>query len=178
MYFDYWPNFKDSDLVRLRRIPPAVCVYLRQLSRQRNDIHVGQSTHRPLSNDYELTGIVGEWGFGQEFDLPMDVELRPGGDYGYDYIMPLRGYGDVPHDAKAAIQAYNLIVETHKLRENMVYVLYAYFPDDPAVISIGWEWGSTLKQSVPREFSHGILDYYVPAGLLRPMQELHDLRVK
>jgi len=82
---------------------------MRDLAKKREAIHAGQASSRPLSKHYELIGLIAERQFSREFDVDMDMTLRPGGDGRVDFVLPI---GTV--DVKGAARAYNLFREIGK----------------------------------------------------------------
>lgn len=49
---------------------------LRSLAKARHDLHMKQATHRPLSEDYEFVGLLGEQAFSRWSNIPMDLTMR------------------------------------------------------------------------------------------------------
>lgn len=141
------------------------------LGAERNAAHARQNSHRPLSEDYEALGIFGECKFGFEFGLPVDKSLRIGGDNGIDFHTPL---GTI--DVKTARKAFNLLVEESKMsRAADILVLCRFngFTVEPELL--GWECRARMAAAPTRDFGKGVIDHYIPAECLRPMERLREL---
>ena len=133
----------------------------------RRDLHVDHASHRPLSEGYELVGLIGEAEFARVFGLPLDLSRRPGGDGRVDFIVPFR----ITVDVKTARKASNLIEEQGKVSCD-IYVLAEYSDDGKRADLIGWEKGEKLARAPVRDFGHGIQNHYIPRENLRPISEL------
>ncbi len=138
-----------------------------QIAEQRDSLHRNDHSHRPLSNGYELIGILGEIAFAQTYLLPLDTRVRHNGDKGVDFRTPI---GTI--DVKTAQKAYYLLVEVGKADAD-IYVLAGY--DSGAVRLLGWEWGRAMTKCPVKEFSPGLRSHYLPVSLIRPMGELDEL---
>ena len=90
---------------------------LEQVARDRHKLHEGQASHRPLSTDYQLVGLAGEFAFGQKYFMDVDWTLRPAGDNGTDFKAWI---GNV--DVKTFQKPIHLLVEVGKARADY-YVL-------------------------------------------------------
>jgi hypothetical protein len=133
----------------------------------RHSLHTNHDSHRPLSDGYELVGVVGEAEFSRVSNLPFDFNQRPRGDGRVDFVAPFR----VTIDVKTARKAMNLIEEEGKVSCD-IYVLAEYSDDTRAATLLGWEKGSVLARAPIRDFGHGILNHYIPRDSLRPMADL------
>jgi hypothetical protein len=133
----------------------------------RHSLHSDHASHRPLSEGYELVGLVGEGEFSRVSHQPLDLNRRPGGDGRVDFVVPFR----VTIDVKTARKAGNLIEEEGKVTCD-VYVLAEYSDDTRSAILVGWEKGSVLARAPLRDFGHGILNHYIPRDQLRPIPDL------
>lgn len=109
--------------------------------------------------DANKRGLVGERQFSIEFGLPMRLELnRPGGDDGIDFWLPQTLFGKryvVPVDVKAARKPTFLISKIHLTKPRTIYVLARLYDDDRNAELLGWNWGSALLRSIPRDFGYG-----------------------
>lgn len=143
---------------------------LAEHARQREELHEHHATSRPLSDDYELVGLVGEYAFQLWSGLEMDLELRPGGDCKFDFVMP----NGLTIDIKTAKKAYNLFREEGKPHADIL-VLAGIAADLSTVTFYGWEYGVTMVYQPTRDFGHNILNHYKRSGKLRSMHELKKL---
>ncbi len=51
-------------------------------------------------------------------------------------------------------------------------IVLAQYHDNDSATCIGWEWGMVLKHAPKKDFGYGIINHYIPAEKLRPMDEL------
>lgn len=136
----------------------------------RHALHLGHTTSRPLSKDYELVGLAGEKEFAIQFNQPMDWGRKPKGDGGVDFVIPIRFTVDV----KTARAAYNLIVERGKVAAD-IYVLAEYTDGPPTNAHLwGWAFKGEVLSAPVRDFGYGITNHYIPRDSLRPMGELRE----
>ena len=70
------------------------------LASRRDALHADHDSCRPLSPDYELVGLLGEFAFGRRLGLPVDVSVRPSGDGGIDFKLPCGQTVDVKTSRK------------------------------------------------------------------------------
>lgn len=138
----------------------------------RHKAHVNHKSSRPLSDGYELIGLLGEVEFARQTGVMLDLDRRLDGDRGVDFIVPVR----LSVDVKTARKPGNLIHEQGKPFAD-IYVLAGYDDNLSKAYLIGWEFGTSLKKSPVRDFGYGIMSHYIPASELRPMGSLVD-RVK
>lgn len=140
---------------------------IQALAGRRAELHAGQASSRPLSENYEDVGIAGEFAFGQFCGLMPDLDERPDGDGGVDFVLPLLFTVDV----KTARKAHNLIHEQGKPFAD-VFVLAEYFDATRNARLVGWEYGRKLAAAPVRDFGYGVLNHYIARSELRPMDEL------
>ena len=138
-------------------------------ARAREKLHANHASNRPLSEDYELVGLMGEAEFSRVFRQPMDLERKPGGDKGIDFIVPLRFKVDV----KTFRKPKNLIHEVGKVVAD-IYVLGSYEDDESKPELLGWEWGRNLAAAPTRDFGYGVINHFIPRDELRKMIELEE----
>ena len=138
-----------------------------QEAQGRHEAHKDHASSRPLSEDYELIGLLGEVEFGKLTGQMVDLERRLDGDKGVDFVVPLNFTVDV----KTARKAFHLIHEVGKGFAD-IYVLAQYDDGTKGVELIGWEWGAVLARAPEKDFGYGIRNHYIPADKLRPMSEL------
>lgn len=140
---------------------------IRTIANQRVSLHAQHSSCRPLSEDYEYVGLLGEVRFAETLNLSVDLSTRPKGDNGIDFYTPI---GTI--DVKTARKAYNLIVEKGKVFAD-IYVLAQYADDKVAFL--GWEHGDEIKQCPTRDFGYGIINHYKPVSQLKHMMLLKGM---
>lgn|SRR5258708_11901480 len=117
---------------------------------------------RELSEGYEEVGVLGELAFAQIAGLEIDSNTYKGGDNGVDFVVPLT------IDVKTARKPFNLIVEEGKVK-SLIYILYGMV-DKP--YPVGWEWGINIKNAPTKDFGYGVINHYIPAQQLKPVNEL------
>ena len=145
---------------------------LRKLASEREKLHKNHVSSRPLSKDYEYIGLKGEERFSEEFSMPMDEKLRPGGDGGRDFS----SYKDIV-DVKTAWKAYNLIVEEGKVISD-IYVLAKYIDDTDEAELLGWAYKREVLDAPVRDFGYGIINHYILKDELHPIQSLRHILFK
>lgn len=133
----------------------------------RHDAHKDHASSRPLSEDYELIGLLGEAKFGALTGLMPDLERKLSGDNGIDFIVPLKFSVDV----KTARKPRNLIQERGKVSAD-IYVLAGYDDKTKKVTLLGWEWGAALLKAPVKDFGYGIFNHFIPVENLKPMSKL------
>jgi len=139
----------------------------------RTAIHEGQSSQRILSENHDAVGMAGEWAFGELSGLWPDTEERPGGDGGKDFALPLRFTVDI----KTARKPYNLIHEQGKPFAD-IFILAQYDEETGKANPIGWQWGAALKKAPTKDFGYGVINHYIPADKLKPIEELQSRIIK
>lgn len=139
---------------------------LREVAAEREEIHSDHASSRPLSEDYERVGILGEAEFALRYGYRFDRERRPAGDKGIDFIVPVMHSLDV----KTARKPFNLIVEVGKVFADL-YVL-AGIDEADKVEFLGWEKRETVIRAPSRDFGYGVINHFIPAINLRKMVEL------
>lgn len=137
---------------------------------ERHETHKDHASSRPLSLDYKFIGLMGEVEFAKATGFMLDLERKPGGDSGFDFVVPL----DFKIDVKTAEKAFNLIHEAGKPFRADIYVLAKYDPLAKTTTLIGWEFGTVLKAAPTKDFGHGIINHYIPASKLRSMESLFN----
>jgi hypothetical protein len=148
-------------------ISKALLEIVRLEAEARHQSHVNHKSSRPLSEGYELIGLLGELEFAKATGIMLDLERKLDGDKGIDFIVPVR----LSIDVKTARKAFNLIHEQGKPFAD-IYVLAQYCDDDEKTNLLGWEFGSILKSSPVKDFGYGIQNHYIPVEKLRPMAAL------
>ena len=142
-----------------------------QLGKARQAIHKGHSTPRFFDdeNTEDIIGAYGEVAFSQLVGFPVDSELRPDGDNGRDFEVPLMFRIDV----KTARKPFNLLVKVKEIdRPVDIYILSKFSDETKEIEFIGWQWRSVMKQQPTKDFGYGIVNHYMSANKLRPMSEL------
>lgn len=130
-------------------------------------LHAGQKSNRPLSEGYELVGLVGQIEFARVYHQPVDFERRPAGDGGIDFTVPLAFTVDV----KCARTPNNLLVEEGKISADL-YVLAEYLESEHRAKLLGWEYGLIVAKAPKKDFGYGVINHYIARGKLRDMDEL------
>lgn len=133
---------------------------------KRHVLHENHASSRPFSEGYEAIGMLGEWEFAKLVGVMPDCSLKPKGDEGVDFVVPLAFTVDV----KTARKAFNLIHEQGKGFAD-IYVL-AEYAEDGAVSLLGWEWGSILSKAPTKDFGYGVINHYISREKLRPIGSL------
>lgn len=146
----------------------AFKLLVRNEANERHETHRDHPSSRPLSVDYEFIGLMGEVEFAKATGFMLDLERKPGGDSGFDFVIPL----DFKIDVKTAEKAFNLIHEAGKPFRADIYVLAKYDPSLHTTTLIGWEFASVLKAAPTKDFGHGVINHYIPVAKLRPMESL------
>ena len=151
---------------------------LLKIAEQRSTTHIGHASQRVLSKDYNVVGVSGEFAFGDKFNLKVDDSIKPSGDKGVDFVLDLivdEEQRNFTVDVKTARLPYNLLLEVGKPVVD-IYVLADYNNGDS--ILLGWEWGVKLSQAPSRDFGYGVINHYISALDLRPMEELYERKEK
>ncbi len=133
----------------------------------RHDAHKDHASSRPLSLDYEFIGLSGETAFGRVCGQMPDLDRKLEGDKGVDFYVPLIFSVDV----KTARKAFHLIHEQGKHFAD-IYVLAQYDDETKQSKLIGWEWGIKLKNAPVKDFGYGIMNHYIPAKELKPIDDM------
>jgi hypothetical protein len=136
-------------------------------AQNRHESHKNHATNRPLSEGYELIGLLGELEFAKQTGVMIDLERRLDGDKGIDFLVSV----SLSVDVKTARKAHNLIHEKGKPFAD-IYVLAQYDDLSGKTDLLGWEFGSTLKSSPTKDFGYGIENHYIPKEKLKPMSSL------
>ncbi len=145
----------------------AAVAKAREVADRRVRMHANDKSCRPLSPDWEFLGLIGEFVFGERFDMEPDLGDRRSGDDGIDFVLP----NGLLVDVKTARKAFNLLVEKNKVVAD-VYVLAAYREDVGWATLLGWEWGGTVIVKDTKPFSPNIESHFVPARYLIPMDRM------
>jgi hypothetical protein len=141
-----------------------------EVAKSRHRIHTEHPTHRPLSEDYELIGLLGEEAFAWSFGLDTEyLDLKPQGDGRVDFHLPC---GTV--DVKTAEKPYNLLREVGKAHADIL-VLAGWNRQSRAIRLIGWEYDAEMRCQPSRDFGKGVINHYKHYTQLRPMPELKNL---
>ena len=83
-------------------IPIDWMATIRAVAKSRHALHANHATSRPLSPDYEVVGLVGEYAFSAAFGIMGDWSRRPGGDNGVDFEIG-RLTVDIKTDRKSVV---------------------------------------------------------------------------
>lgn len=132
-----------------------------------------QLQHRELGSRgdgdiHEVMGMIGEIEFGKFSGLCPDFDLKPKGDDGVDFVVPL----NFTLDVKTFRNAQNLLHRKGKPFAD-IYVLAEYSEATDEATLIGWEWGAALARVPVRCFGvEDIHNHYIHRDRLRPMSDL------
>lgn len=137
------------------------------LVESRTSIHTNHKSQRILSKDHDKVGLSGEFAFGEFSGLWPDTRSLEGGDCGVDFTVGLGFTVDVKTYRKPG----NLIHEQGKPFAD-IFVLAKYDDETGKSELLGWEWGAILKKAPVRDFGYGVINHYIPAKDLRPMETL------
>jgi hypothetical protein len=141
---------------------------LAEIARLRTKSHLQHASRRPLSADYDLVGVVGEYEFARLFDLDWDYSQKIGGDQGIDFVLP----SGITVDVKTFRKPYNLIQEKDKLPAD-VYVLAGYNDQTHTAEILGWSYKEELMWAPVKDFGAHIPHHTIPRHLLRKNDELN-----
>tara|TARA_R110002020_G_scaffold135552_2_gene302713 strand:- start:4939 stop:5433 length:495 start_codon:yes stop_codon:yes gene_type:complete len=112
--------------------------------------------------------MAGEAAFAKFCGQEPDTELRPGGDKGVDFTIPLNFTVDV----KTACRPLGILHEEGKPFAD-IFVLAGYEGDGVATL-VGWAWGTELKTTTPRNFGHDLINHNISATKLKPMDGMAE----
>lgn len=141
--------------------------------------HEGHRNFRPhlRPKGANLMGLRGEQAFAERFGLTVNLEPRLGGDGHIDLRLPLVVGSRVIKfavDCKAAMIPKDLIVEVGTCKPATIYVLCRYYEDTDSCSLIGWQWGSMLLKTTPKDYGKGVMDHWWPGNRLRDLCELEE----
>lgn len=147
-----------------------------ELGRLRQGAHAENTTRRfyddPTAEN--TTGAGGELQFQAEFGLRADLEPRPYGDGGHDFLVTLRGKR-LRIDVKTArVPAFLLVKERDMARCADILVLYQEI-ERGRYAFIGWDTRDVMELMPKRDFGYGIVSHYRPRAELRPRYQLRAL---
>jgi hypothetical protein len=150
--------------------PPQTWDDIVREARRRDRSHRGDKSSRPLSTNYELIGLAGEWTFGQCYGYRVDLEPRRRGDEGVDFRTPA---GIV--DVKTYRRSVHLWLEERDRRTKAeVLVLMKYHDESPQNCDfVGWELVDVMRSARIVETPARIYARQKPAAELRPMEEFN-----
>ena len=143
---------------------------LRKVADQRNAIHQGQASSRPLCPDYQLIGLAGEKAFSEMFGIPMDLALKPKGDGRVDFYAPM-GTVDVKTTSRPS---GDLLCEAGKELATFL-VLAQYSPETETARLVGWAFSFEVAARPARDFGRGVINRMISRRELRPMRELLEI---
>lgn len=142
---------------------------LTDLATKRNAVFAHLERNRPLSDNYEEIGLLGEWEFGKLCGLMPKTVV--GGDGGVDFELPVV----LTVDVKTARNPKCLLVEAGKVKAD-IYVLAHYGED--GVRLVGWTSAQVVRSKEPIDTGRGVINHLVLASDLRPMAELERMMGK
>lgn len=144
--------------------------------RRRQAIHQGQphQTERFFKDSAEenIISLYGEKEFAEQFECEVDLELRPGGDGGWDFY--IKAVGTI--NLITARKPFNLLVKEIDVPKKINIYVLARFNEDKTVELLGWEYGSRMAQRPKRDVGgKGIISHYKPREDLMPLTSLRYL---
>jgi hypothetical protein len=136
--------------------------------------HAGHRDFRPHLRPVgaNLMGLRGEEAFAERFGLQVDLTPRLDGDGHVDMQLTLRTTYKI--DCKAALVPKDLIVEVGKCFPRTIYVLCRYHEDTDSCTLLGWQWGSVLLKTAPKDYGKGVMNHWWPGNRLRWISELEE----
>lgn len=144
---------------------------LRTVADARSRLHRSSRSSRPLSDDYQLIGLLGQWQFSLESGMPMDLSIRHQGDGGQNFTTSAGKTIGV----STARKALYLLREAYKPGSD-IHVLAQVSSDLTTAALIGWEFDSVMRLCPVRTMgSHHIQNHVMLAQDLRPMADLFAL---
>ena len=141
--------------------------FIKELAKDRENLHKHHSSSRPFSKDYEYVGLLGEFYFSLLFKLPFDLVKRPSGDRGVDFKL-----NKFTIDVKTYRKPYNLLHEKDKKHADIL-VLAGY--KDDTIKFYGWEYAKEMLKCPAKDFGYGVVNHYKHASKLHNMEELKKL---
>jgi len=150
-------------------VPKEIRHFLFDLARRRMELHANHESSRPLSKHYEYIGLMGEWLFGQVFDLEMDLSLKPAGDGRVDFWC--NGFSI---DVKSGnMNTFNLFREIEK--DHAEILVLAETNISRGLVRLhGWEFDEEMLKCLTKKFGHPIVNHYKPKGNLKSIQALKE----
>lgn len=137
------------------------------IARRRHEIHRHHASSRPLSENYEMVGLMCEREFALAAGLPLDLSIKPEGDGRVDFVTSI---GTI--DVKGARIPNNLLRETEKEHADIL-VLGKWTDGMTKAELLGWERDRAMVGMPTNYFGgHNILNHFKPAEMLKPMDEL------
>jgi hypothetical protein len=145
--------------------------FLREIAEARQRIHHDSPTSRPLSDNYEFIGLLGQREFGLRSGLPLDISVSKRGDQGLNFTT---AKGMTIH-VSTARKPVHLLREADKPAAE-VHVLAQVNDNLTGATLIGWEYDRIMlccpKRTMPGQT---ILNHAMRADDLRPMADLLEL---
>jgi hypothetical protein len=151
---------------------------IKRIAEIRERLHKNHASSRQLTEQTNAVGLVGEFRFGEEFGVYPDTSVRPSGDNGIDFIMPLTFSIDVKtRNYHPKWEPFYLLIEEGTINAD-IYVLALIHPDGDKCKLAGWIWGEDACRYPVDDLGTGVRNHQVPVADLRPMDELKNRRVK
>jgi len=172
---------KVRDTLKFYYHAPAYEQRARKIADKRENTHGGDPSSRPLSEDYELKGVVGELAMEYYCGLPIDEEIRKRGDKGIDFVYRDKIDGmqrSVDVKASAKPPSWLPLEEKRVLAGKYadILVMAQVSMSDKVVYLLGWEWAHEL---IALNYIRCLGKYNIPSYVkavteLQPMQVLLD----
>jgi len=139
-------------------------------AKKRESLHKFHISSRPLSDNYEYIGMLGECAVSLLLGLEVDWELRASGDKGKDFIY--KGY---ILDVKTARKPYNIIREINKPHGDIL-ILAGINEKLDTVDLMGWEFDEIIQKAPYKDFGYGIINHYIPVDKLQEINKLKYIK--
>jgi hypothetical protein len=139
-----------------------------KVAEAREGVHRDDPSTRRLTPHTHLSGMQGEFAFAELCGIMPDTSVKPSGDGGVDFRVPLMYTVDVK-SRNYRNGDIDLLVEHGKVDAD-IYVLAVIREDD--VDLRGWEWGTVVKRLPLRDLGTGVMNHWKRSDELRPMSEL------
>ena len=141
---------------------------LRDIADTRARIHATDKSSRPMSDNYELVGLLGQREFSIRSGLPMDVSIRHEGDGGLNFRTRT---GTTIH-VSTARSPVHLLCEADKPAAD-IHVLAKVNDTLTGATLLGWEYDRIMRMCPKRKMiSTGPWNHVMLARDLRPVDDL------
>jgi hypothetical protein len=142
---------------------------LEAAAQARTRSHEGHASTRVWASKRDEKGIAGENRFAHDFHLHHDLRMRPKGDGGIDFWLPML----MSVDVKGLSNPRDLLVEVAKGAPADIYVLARVSENVLDAECLGWAWKGEVL-AAPQRLVNGVLNYVIARSELRDMAELKN----
>jgi hypothetical protein len=162
----------DSDYIHI----PVDEAEVDAIAKARTAAHKGQKSGEFYckADDAQHRGVAGEMALAEWLGLPMDREIKPGGDGGRDFHVRINDRW-VSLDVKCARLPFNLPVKVKDIERTAdILVLAGHVPG--LVTLYGWDTRDVVSWMKPHTLGDGtVLNFCRRRDVLRPMWQLLDI---